>query len=137
MAAATTSDDELITGINVTPLVDVVLVLLVILMVTASYVVSRSVPLELPKAATADAVPSTLVVSVGKEGELFLDGTAIEAGALRARVRQAHAIDPETRAVIAADGRARHAQVVKVIDLLRQENVTKFAINVEPEDLKP
>jgi len=137
MASAAASDDEMITGINVTPLVDVVLVLLVILMVTASYVVSRSVPLELPKAATADAVPSTLVVSVGKEGELFLDGAAIDPVGLRARVRQAHGADPETRAVIAADGRARHAQVVKVIDLLRQENVTKFAINVEPEDLKP
>jgi biopolymer transport protein ExbD len=137
MASAAASDDEMITGINVTPLVDVVLVLLVILMVTASYVVSRSVPLELPRAATADAVPSTLVVSVGKEGELFLDGTAIDPTGLRARVRQAHDADPETRAVIAADGRARHAQVVKVIDLLRQENVTKFAINVEPEDLKP
>jgi len=136
VAASTASDDEMITGINVTPLVDVVLVLLVILMVTASYVVSRSVPLELPKAATADAVPSTLVVSVGKEGELFLDGAAIDPVGLRARVRQAHDADPETRAVIAADGRARHAQVVKVIDLLRQENVTKFAINVEPEDLK-
>jgi biopolymer transport protein ExbD len=136
MASAMSSDDELITGINVTPLVDVVLVLLVILMVTASYVVSRSVPLELPKAATADTVPSTLVVSVGKEGELFLDGAAIDPAGLRARVRQAYAGDPETRAVIAADGRARHAQVVKVIDLLRQENVTKFAINVEPEDLK-
>jgi len=137
MASATASDDEMITGINVTPLVDVVLVLLVILMVTASYVVSRSVPLELPRAATADAIPSTLVVSVGKEGELFLDGAAIDPVGLRARVRQAHDADPETRAVIAADGRARHAQVVKVIDLLRQENVTKFAINVEPEDLKP
>jgi biopolymer transport protein ExbD len=137
MAGAATSDDELITGINVTPLVDVVLVLLVILMVTASYVVSRSVPLELPRAATSDAVPSTLVVSLGKDGELFLDGVAIDPAGLRARVRQVHAADPETRAVIAADGRARHAQVVKVIDLLRQENVTRFAINVEPEDLKP
>jgi biopolymer transport protein ExbD len=135
MASAASPDDELITGINVTPLVDVVLVLLVILMVTASYVVSRSVPLELPKAATADAVPSTLVVSVGKEGELYLDGAAIDPAGLRARVRLAHGADPDTRAVIAADGRARHAQVVKVIDLLRQENVTKFAINVEPEDL--
>jgi biopolymer transport protein ExbD len=137
MASALSPDDELITGINVTPLVDVVLVLLVILMVTASYVVSRSVPLELPKAATSEAVPSTLVVSVGKEGELFLDGAPIDAPGLRARVRQARGADPETRAVIAADGRARHAQVVKVIDLLRQEDVTKFAINVEPEDLKP
>lgn len=137
MAAATTtsSDDELITGINVTPLVDVVLVLLVILMVTASYVVSRSIPVELPRGATAEAVPTTLALSITQEGEWFLDGQRLDAQALRLRVRQAFATDPETRAVIAADGRARHAQVVKVIDLLRQEQVTKFAINVEPEDL--
>jgi biopolymer transport protein ExbD len=70
MAAAMTSDDEMITGINVTPLVDVVLVLLVILMVTASYVVSRSVPPRAARRRDADAVPSTLVVSLGKEGEL-------------------------------------------------------------------
>ena len=53
MAATACNDDEIITGINVTPLVDVTLVLLVILMVTASYVASRSIPMELPKSATA------------------------------------------------------------------------------------
>jgi biopolymer transport protein ExbD len=135
MAASTASDDELITGINVTPLVDVVLVLLVILMVTASYVVSRSIPLELPKGATSESLPTTLSVSIGQDGALYLDGQTTDAPALRLRVRQAYAADAETRAVIAADGRARHAQVVKVIDLLRQEKVTRFAINVEPEDL--
>jgi biopolymer transport protein ExbD len=135
MATSTASDDELITGINVTPLVDVVLVLLVILMVTASYVVSRSIPVELPRGATAEAVPTTLALSITEDGGLFLDGQRVEAQALRLRIRQAFAADPETRAVIAADGRARHAQVVRVIDLLRQEQVTKFAINVEPEEL--
>jgi biopolymer transport protein ExbD len=135
MAAAAQNDDDLITGINVTPLVDITLVLLVILMVTASYVVSRAIPMELPKGATAEATPTTLAVSIDKEGRTFLDAQPIAEPALRARIRQAHQGDPETRAVIAADGRASHAQVVRVIDQLRRENVTKFAINVDPEDL--
>lgn len=137
MAASISSDEDLITGINVTPLVDVVLVLLVIMMVTASYVVSRSIPVELPRGATAESVPTTLSVSINQDGALFLDGAATDRQALRLRIRQAFTGDAETRAVIAADGRARHAQVVQVIDLLRQEHVTKFAINVEPEDLAP
>jgi biopolymer transport protein ExbD len=54
---------------------------------------------------------------------------------MRTQVRAAYAKDHETRAVIAADGRVSHSEVVRVIDLLRQEKVTKFAINVRPEDL--
>jgi biopolymer transport protein ExbD len=136
MAAAAQNDDEIITGINVTPLVDITLVLLVILMVTASYVASKTIPLELPKGATAETTPTTLSVSIDKDGQTFLDAVAIDDASLRARIRAAHTADPETRAVIAADGRTTHNHVVHVIDLLRREDVTKFAINVEPEDLK-
>jgi len=53
----------------------------------------------------------------------------------RQRIKTAHDADPETRAVIAADGRTNHSSVIHVIDLLRRENVTKFAINVDPEDV--
>jgi biopolymer transport protein ExbD len=134
-ASAASNDDELITGINVTPLVDITLVLLVILMVTASYVVSRAIPMELPKGATGEATPTTLSVSIDKTGATYLDAVAISEPALREKVRSAHTADPETRAVIAADGRVSHSNVVRVIDLLRKENVTKFAINVEPESL--
>jgi biopolymer transport protein ExbD len=135
MATTLHNDDELITGINVTPLVDITLVLLVILMVTASYVASKAIPLELPKGATAETTPTTLSVSIDKDGHTFLDAVAIDDATLRARIRAAHALDPETRAVIAADGRTTHARVVHVIDLLRREDVTRFALNVEPEDL--
>jgi biopolymer transport protein ExbD len=135
MATTANDNDELITGINVTPLVDITLVLLVILMVTASYVASKTIPLELPKGATAETTPTTLTVSIDKDGQTFLDAVPIAEPALRARIRAAHAADPETRAVIAADGRTTHAHVVHVIDLLRREDVTRFAINVEPEDL--
>jgi biopolymer transport protein ExbD len=135
MASSATSDDEMITGINVTPLVDITLVLLVILMVTASYVVSTAIPMELPRGATGEATPTTLSVSIDREGKTYLDATAIEEPALRQRIKAAHIVDPEVRAVIAADGRTSHANVVHVIDLLRREDVTKFAINIDPEDL--
>ncbi len=137
MAASASNDDEMITGINVTPLVDITLVLLVILMVTASYVVSKAIPMELPRGATGEATPTTLSVSIDREGKTYLDATAIEEPALRQRIKAAHTVDPEVRAVIAADGRTSHANVVHVIDLLRREDVTKFAINIDPEELKP
>jgi biopolymer transport protein ExbD len=123
----------MITGINVTPLVDVVLVLLVVLMVTAGYIVSKTIPMELPKGTTGETLGTTLAISVDLNGTTFLDAEPVGVDALRARVRRARAADRETRAVIAADGRTRHSNVVGVIDLLRQEGVTRFAINIEPE----
>jgi biopolymer transport protein ExbD len=135
--SAGNDNEETISGINVTPLVDVVLVLLIILMVTAQYAAERdSIPMDLPKASTGDgAVPTTLSVSIDKDGHFFLNAKELSADGLRLAVREAFGKDKEARAVIAADGRVPHSQVVRVIDLLRQEKVTKFAINVQPEDL--
>jgi biopolymer transport protein ExbD len=134
MANQTTdSSDEMISGINVTPLVDVVLVLLVVLMVTASYLASHAIPVDLPKGATGEATTSILSVSVTRDGALFLDGKRVDDPAFRARVHQAHDHDGEVRAVIAADGATAHRDVVHVIDLLRREQVTRFALNVDPE----
>ncbi len=132
---ASSSADETITGINVTPLVDVVLVLLVVLMVTATYLASKAIPVDLPAAATGEANAAPLSVSVDKGGQLFLDGTALDEAELARRVRARRAQDPELRAVIAADGSVSHRLVVRVIDLLRRENVIRFAINVNPDDL--
>jgi biopolymer transport protein ExbD len=135
MATTAQNDDDIISGINVTPLVDITLVLLVILMVTASYVVAKTIPMELPHALTGESTPTTLSVSIDREGKTYLDAVPIDEAALRARVKAAHAADPETHAVIAADGRTPYTNVVHVIDLLRREDVTKFAINVDPTDL--
>ncbi len=132
MAGATSNDDGIISGINVTPLVDIVLVLLVILMVTASYVASQAIPMDLPKAATGDQTPTTLAVSIDHGGQLYLDAQAVTRSELRQRIAAAHRANADTRATIAADGRVAHAQVVDVIDLLRHENIVKFAINVDP-----
>lgn len=135
MAGSTRDDDEMITAINVTPLVDVALVLLVILMVTATYIAARTIPMDLPEAATGEPTHTTLAISVDAQGATWLDGRRVELAALRAEVRRARGANADTRAVIAADGSTRHRAVVTVIDLLRQEGVSRFAINVQPGEL--
>jgi biopolymer transport protein ExbD len=134
--AASSSSDESITGINVTPLVDVVLVLLVVLMVTATYLASRAIPVDLPKGKTGEATTAPLTVSLTKAGSLYVDGVPNSEAQLREKLAEARRADPELRAVIAADGAVAHRQVIRVIDLLRQEHVDHFAINVDADDLK-
>ncbi|HKY38236.1 MAG TPA: biopolymer transporter ExbD [Polyangiaceae bacterium] len=137
MASSASPGGEPIYGINVTPLVDVVLVLLIILMVTSSYAVSKSLPLQLPKASTGESSDKGLLaISIDAAGALFLDGQPIAKPELRQRVRR-RATAEETRALIAADGAVAHRSVVGVIDLLRAEGVSQLAINVAPEDSKP
>src|SRR5688500_17050381 len=99
MAMVSDSNDEPIVGINVTPLVDVALVLLVVLMVCASYLASRTIPVDLPKGVTGEATPTTLALSVDRDGAVFADGTPVDDRQLRGRIRDARAKNAELRAV--------------------------------------
>lgn len=135
-SAKSGDDDEIISSINVTPLVDIVLVLLIVLMVTSSYLVNKSINVELPKAATGETTTPTLSISLDAAGKLYLDGNSIEPSELQSRIRAAYQSDPDVKAIISADGRVTHAQVVTVIDTLRQEKITKFAINTSPIEPK-
>ena len=137
MAQSTQQDDEMITGINVTPMVDVVLVLLIILMVTASYIVTKAIPMELPNASTGEASDAPLAISIDKEARLFLDGEPVSETDLERAAGKASDKNPNARAMIAADGATQHRSVIRVIDLLGKSGVGKFAINVNPDDVKP
>ncbi len=136
MQSASASSDESITGINVTPLVDVVLVLLVVLMVTATYLASRSIPVDLPSGKTGEATTAPLTVSLTTAGALYVDGVLCTEADLRKKLGVARQNDPELRAVIEADGAVPHRRVIGIIDLLRQERVDRFAINVDADDLE-
>jgi biopolymer transport protein ExbD len=129
-------DSTLISGINVTPLVDVVLVLLVILMVTAGYIASQAIPVDLPAGATGETTPSALAISIDARGRRYLDGALIAEPELRAALRRARRASRDLRAIIAADGAVAHRDVIRLVDLLRQEGLYQFAFNIRPEDLK-
>ena len=127
-------DDDIIVGINVTPLVDVVLVLLIIFMVTATYIVRASIEVDLPRAAHGGETTGTLLsVVITRDGEIFLDGVKRTEAELVERSREAAAASPEARAIIAADKGALHGAVVRVIDVVKGAGIARFAINIEKE----
>jgi biopolymer transport protein TolR len=126
------SGEEMIAGINVTPLVDITLVLLIIFMVTATYVVKETIEVDLPRAASGgETLNTTLALVLDREGRLYLDGSELPPDAARAAIRAAVAKDRDARAIISADKAVSHGQVVSVIDLVKTEGVTRFAINIE------
>jgi biopolymer transport protein ExbD len=121
-----------IVGINITPMVDVVLVLLVIMMVSATYIVSQSLQVELPKTATSDDSPATVAaVVLSKTGAIQYNGEPVNEAQLKQKLTDAHAANAEVSLVLSADRDATHGNVVHVIDLAKALGITSFAINVE------
>lgn len=133
MDQGSSGEDELVSGLNVTPLVDVVLVLLVVLMISASWIAGRGLAVELPRASTGRALPQIVTVALERDGTLRLDGVAMDEPTLRARVR-AEAARPGggPSALVAADGRVQHARVVRLLDLLAHEGLARVGIAVRP-----
>jgi biopolymer transport protein ExbD len=116
-------------------MVDVMLVLLVIMMVAATYIVSRALKVELPKTASSDeSSQSPLTVTLTKENQVYLNGDLVlNEQTLIARFRHARETAGEPSLVVSADAEALHGHVVHVIDLAKQQGITKFAINVQTQ----
>jgi len=129
--ANSNDEDDLIGNINVTPLVDIMMVLLIIFMVTATYIVAKSIPVDLPEAATGEDVVTTFAVTLTRDGQTYLDGKAMTLDEVRKRIRTARSTNKDVRAVIAADTEVIHGRVVAVIDAIREEGISKFALNIQ------
>ena len=126
--------DESITSINVTPLVDITLVLLIIFMVTTTYIVNPSIKVDLPRAATGEkSKPTPLSVVLTEGGELYLNGAVLERTELMKRVREEVATDPEVQVVISADTVLQYGRVVWLLDLMKQLGVRRYALNIKHE----
>ena len=121
-----------IVGINVTPMVDVVLVLLVIMMVSATYIVSQSLKVELPKAASSnEAVQSLAAVTLTKDGKIYFNQQPIAEPDLIKKFKEGIAANEDMSLIVSADKEVSHGQVVHIIDIAKIEGILKFAINVE------
>jgi biopolymer transport protein ExbD len=117
----------IIEGINVTPLVDVTLVLLILFIVTAKMVVTPAVPLDLPKASTSEELQTILSIAVPAEGAIRVDGAPLDEAALARKARSALARDPELRAVIQADRAVPHGRVLTLLDVLKGAGLERVA----------
>jgi biopolymer transport protein TolR len=137
--AYTHDSDDVISGINVTPLVDVVLVVLIIFIVTASVILRSSIPVSLPQAQTAEQSTSGLLnVGITGDGRIYVNGRPGTLGQLPAAVAEARrALEKgqPVSAFVSADVNADYGLFASVVDRLRLEGVTEIALDTQPTKL--
>jgi len=138
VAAASDRDDGgMFASINVTPLVDITLVLLIIFMVAAPLIVANpSIKVALPKAATGDETPkSTLALTMARQGtagyKLYANGQATDEAAMRTTIAGLVKGQPDLQAVIAADSGIPYGDVMHVVDVVKALGVSRFALNTQ------
>jgi biopolymer transport protein ExbD len=142
MAGGSTYQDEdaggLIADINVTPLVDIVLVLLIVFMITVPTIVNNpSIKVELPKAATGDdTLKSTMALTLTRREaggyDLYMNGEKVEEALLKTRVPEMLKENKNLQTIIAADKGISYGDVVHIVDLVKSLGVVKFALNTDP-----
>jgi biopolymer transport protein ExbD len=128
----------LFADINVTPLVDVTLVLLIIFMVAAPLMVSNpSIKVELPKAATGDESTKALLALTMQRRptagyDLFVNGVKADEPVLREKAGRLLAANPELQAIVAADRGIAYGDVMHIVDLVKAVGIHKFALSTDP-----
>lgn len=129
MAFSTQDSDEVLSEINVTPLVDVMLVLLVVFIVTAP-LLTNSIPINLPK--TESVAPPEqkdhLVVSIDGAGKLFVNKDEIQPELLESNLAAAKAKDAEIRVQLQADEGVNYGQVAKAMASIERAGITRLAV---------
>ena len=134
MAGASQDPDDEISGINVTPLVDIVLVLLIIFMVTANFIVNKTIEVDLPRAANGGETLQGLInVVMDKESKVYADGAEVDEAKLKVYIGEQLKKDKDTRAIISADQSVNYGKVMHLIDVVKGEGIAKFALNIQKD----
>ena len=138
-------EDEGLNSINIVPMVDIMLVLLIIFMVSTEFVqqelknrIPPNIPVELPKAASAiDTNPSLLSLVINRAGDLFLNGEPSDLSQVKTYIDSMKAKGTEKmQAVIAADERVTHGAVIELVDNIRLWGIDDFAINTKRQEIE-
>lgn len=140
MAASQMDQEEIISGINVTPLVDIVLVILIIFIMTASVIFKSGIPMDLPKAKSAEEKAAGLLnLGISKAGTLYINGEKAKLEDIPAAVAKARKrvgpMDEKVSAFVAADVAAQYGTFAKVVDALRIEGVSDIALDTQPAEI--
>ena len=127
-------EEEAITGINVTPLVDITLVLLIIFMVTARFIAEPSIGVNLPKTSEkggGQASDNNVFLTVNNKREVYLNNKLVPADQLPTQIRELLQKKPNLNLVLRADKNVPHGEVISILDTVRAAGVTQFGIAVE------
>jgi biopolymer transport protein ExbD len=136
MAGGASRRRGIVAEINVTPLVDIMLVLLIIFMLTAHLIAKQAIEVELPRASQSTTLPpTTIAVTLSRNGDLYLNSSPVTPDQLRSAVKNAVAKDPKTQAIIVGDKAVSHGRVVWVLDTIKALGVTSFAIQIDPAEM--
>lgn len=132
MAAKTSASDETISDINIVPLVDIILVVLIIFMVTAPALMKPSIQVDLPEAASADASePTFLQVVITQEGRILVNNQEVEEAQAREIAQTEVQKNPNVQAIVSGDQEAPYGAIIKVMDWLKSEGVKDFAVSTD------
>ena len=134
VGASEGDDDEVVSSINTTPLVDVMLVLLIIFLITIP-VVTHTVPVQLPKEVNLprQTKPENINISVNKDGDIFWNEQKVAGSeALVARLKKVSVLVPQPEVQIRGDGGARYEYVGKVVFALQRAGIVKIGFILEP-----
>jgi biopolymer transport protein ExbD len=129
MAFSTQDSDEVLSEINVTPLVDVMLVLLVVFIVTAP-LLTNAIPINLPKTESVAPVEQKdpLVVSIDDKGKVFIDKDEIQAELLEFNLQAAKAKNPDVRVQLQADNGVNYGEVARAMASIERAGITKLSV---------
>jgi biopolymer transport protein ExbD len=132
MAMKMDLENEPIADINVVPLVDIVLVVLIIFMVTAPMFMKPTINVNLPKAASGDqTTPSKLNIALTADGRINLNGTFVDEATVKQKATDEVVKNAEVQAIISADKDVPHGKVIGLLDIVKTAGVKKFAISIE------
>ncbi|ASV13463.1 ExbD/TolR family protein [Leptospira santarosai] len=130
--SASSGDGEEIGNINITPMVDVILVLLVIFMVTANFLKKESININLPKVAAADPnVAQSVQVALTKDGKILIEGSEASIEKLQAQLERDSKIKPNMRLTLSADSSLSYGKIAETMGVIRKAGVTRIALSVK------
>ena len=126
------NEDEVIDGINITPMVDVILVLLVIFMVTANFLKKESININLPKVQAADPnVSQSVQVAITRDGKILLEGQETTEEKLVANLERDLKFRPNMRLTLSADEKLAYGTIMKLMGVIRKAGVSRVALSVK------
>ncbi|MCI0412631.1 biopolymer transporter ExbD [bacterium] len=127
-------EEDAITGINVTPLVDITLVLLIIFMVTARFISEPSIGVSLPKSSSSssgEVSEKNVFLTIDQAHQIYLNNSLVTQDKLGESIRQLLAKRPDLNLIVRADKNISHGEVISILDEVRSQGVTEFGIAVE------
>lgn len=118
--------------LNLTPLIDVLFILIIFFAVSSTFLEQPGIELKLPEAESSEAhTAQKIIIYVDREENIFLNDDSIELEALAGAVQSLVAVQEEKSVILRADSDAKHGTIISIMDLLRRKGIFKIIVSTE------